>query len=320
MRLAFFGSDDFGLLSLQALNAAGHEVAAVFTQPDRPAGRGQHMQRTPIGRFAHNLGLPVYQPETLKEGAPVKILQHIAPELAVVVAYGHLIPPSMLAVPRHGFINLHASLLPKYRGAAPVPHAILNGETQTGVTIFRLNERLDEGDILAQEVEPILPRDTSATLLARLAVLGAKVLTQTIASLIAGSIVPRPQPATGASHAPRLRKEDGRIRWNTSCAQIDRMVRAFQPWPLAFTFFPTAHGEQRRVVVLSVEPEPAASIPDSTTCLPGTILIAHAKRGIVIQCNDGCLRLTRIKPEGRSAMSDVEYMRSAVLPLRSVLI
>ncbi len=320
MRLTFFGSGEFGLPALQALCAAGHEIVAVFTQPDRPAGRGRKAHRTPICRFARERGLAVYQPATLKDEMPPAILRCLAPEIAVVVAYGHLIPPALLAVPRLGFINLHASLLPKYRGAAPVPHAILNGETETGVTVFHLNERFDEGDILAQSLEPILPNDTSATLLKRLAALGAKVLIDTIAGLAAGRIFPRPQPTRGASRAPRLCKEDGHIHWHYSGAQIDRMVRAFQPWPLAFTFFPLANGERQRVAILAVEAAEMDASPGAAAVMPGSIRIAHAKQGIVVQCGDGCLRLRRIKPEGKGEMSDAEYMRGAVLTPQAVLI
>ncbi|MCX7935461.1 MAG: methionyl-tRNA formyltransferase [Planctomycetota bacterium] len=319
MRLIFLGSGEFGVPALEALVAAGHEILAVFTQPDRPAGRGHKPKRTPICGFASARGMAIHQPETLKAEAPLAILRRLVPDLAVVVAYGHLIPKPWLTIPRLGFINLHASLLPKYRGAAPVPHAILNGETETGVTVFRLNERFDEGDILAQAAEPILPDDTSASLLKRLAVLGAKVLTETVAGLAKGSVIPRPQSEAGASRAPRLRKEDGHIRWSATCVQIDRLVRAFQPWPLAFTFFPLAHGEKQRVAILAVEFTEAPIPAEEVAIMPGAIRVAHAKRGIVVQCGDGCLRLARLKPEGRGEMSDCEYMRSADLEPHGIL-
>ncbi len=309
MRLVFLGSDAFAVPTLEALLASDHTVARVFTQPDRPAGRGRQERVTPVKHCAQAHGLDLVQPATLKRGAATPLLEAVEPDLAVVVAYGHLIPPDMLAVPTHGCINAHASLLPKYRGAAPVPHAILAGETETGVTAFRLNERFDAGEMLGRRVVPIQPDDTSGALLDRLAPVAASLVLEVVAAIAEGRECPLPQTEAQATKAPKLKKEAGEIDWSASRAHIDRRVRSFQPWPLAYTFVPAPKG-RRRLTVLAV------SLPDAAaneSLLPGTVVRADPKQGLIVQCGDGALRLDAVRPEGRSTMTGPAFVRGANL-------
>ncbi len=314
MRLAFFGSAGFAVPTLSALAESSHELAQVYTQPDRKRGRGGQVRPTPVKERALALGLPVAQPATLKDGMAAAELRESAAELAVVVAYGQLIPGEMLGLPRRGFINLHASLLPRYRGAAPVPHAILNGERMTGVTVFQLNERFDTGGILAREEIEIRSDDTSGTLLERLAPLGAELVVKVIGEIQAGTATARPQDEAAATRAPKLTKESGRIDWAATADRIERLTRAFQPWPLAHTVFPLAQGPLP-VALLAVAPVAA----DETSAAPGTVLRADGKEGIVVGCGDGAVKLVRLHPQGKRAMSGAEYMRGARLEKGTIL-
>ncbi len=315
MRIAFFGSAPVAIPTLDALIESAHDVCVVFTQPDRRAGRGGHIHMTEVKQRALAHGIPLEQPVKLKTEDADKTLRGYDPDLAVVVAYGKLIPPVMLEVPAHGFINTHPSLLPRYRGAAPVPHAILNGDTETGVTVFRLNEEWDAGDILSRTTIPIDPDETAASLLAKVGPVGAREILGVVGQLEAGWVNPIPQPDEEATRAPKLKKEDGRIDWSLPPERIDRMIRAFQPWPTAFTFVP--HGKQRlRMSLLSV----SETKPQGAPGTPGTVLMADPKRGFVVQCGqERALELRQIKIEGKRAMSAKEYLRGVRLAPGTVL-
>lgn len=313
MRIAFFGSADVGEPTLCELAKQDHEIAVVFTQPDKPAGRGGHLRKTRIKERAELMDVPVEQPETLKDGTAGETLRRYDVDLAVVVAYGHLIPKTMLEIPRHGFINLHASLLPKYRGAAPVPHAILNGEKETGLTVFRLNERFDEGDILERAVIPITLSDTSATILEKMSPIGATLVCKVVGELEAGWANFVPQIEAEATRAPKMSKDDGLIRWEQSAVQIDLACRAYQPWPLAFTY--VGQGDKKlRMTVLQVEPADITALPNRAgNETPGTILAADPKTGLIVRCASGGVRLRRVRIEGKREMEDLEYLRGARL-------
>ncbi len=238
MRLVFCGTPQFAVPTLQALLKDGHNVELVLSQPDRPSGRGMEVQISPVKQFALERDLAIEQPEKIRNNAELQDrLQQIAPDAIVVVAYGRLIPPWMLALPRLGNLNLHASLLPKYRGAAPIQWAVANGETETGVTTMRMDEDLDTGDILLQNRVPILPHQTSVELSPMLAAEGAELMVRTIAGLAAGTLRGSPQDHTTATLAPILTREDGRIDWTRPSGQIYNRWRGFQPWPGAFTSF-----------------------------------------------------------------------------------
>ena len=229
VRVLFLGTPEFAVPTLKRLVAEGHEVAAVFTQPDRPQGRGQKLAMPPVKKAAQELGLPVYQPERVRRPEVVEQLRALAPEAMVVVGYGQIIPRTILDIPPRGIINVHASLLPKYRGAAPIQWAIARGETHTGMTTMKINEGLDTGDILLKRETEIEEEETAVELGERLAVAGADLLVQTLADL--PSITPEPQDDSQATYAPILKKEDGRIDWRLSPAEILNRIRGFMPWP-----------------------------------------------------------------------------------------
>lgn len=304
MRLVFFGSGEFGVPTLDALLAAGHDIPAVISQPDRPAGRGGKTRPTPIRALAESRGVPVLCPEKPNTPEFEAELRALAPELAVVVAYGHLIKKPLLAVPPRGFVNLHASLLPAYRGAAPVPWAILRGETVSGASVFQLDERFDTGAVVGMESLPILPDDTSGTYLARLAPVGAGLMARTVAAIAAGAAVPQPQDDSRSSAAPKFAKEDGRIDWTLPFAEIERKVRALQPWPQAFAVISTAKGEVR---VNVVRLEAVGETVDGRT--PGSILEADAKKGLIVATGDCPARLALLQPEGKRVMPDTDFLR-----------
>ena len=235
LRIVFFGTPEFAVPSLRALLAGRDPVIGVVCQPDKPAGRGQQLTVPPVKRAALRAGLAVFQPEKLRAPETLETLASWAPDLIVVAAYGKILPKHVLELPRLGCINVHASLLPKYRGAAPIQWAILRGEERTGITIMCMNERMDAGDILLQQEIDIGPQETYGELQARLAEVGARALMETIARLHAGTLMPQPQREDEMTLAPMIKKEDGRIDWTQPAVHIARMVRAFNPWPSAFT-------------------------------------------------------------------------------------
>ena len=238
MRLVFCGTPQFAVPTLEALLGAKHSVELVLAQPDRTSGRGLEVQISPVKQFALNRELPLMQPEKIRNNPELQQrLIQIAPDAIVVVAYGRLIPPWMLALPHYGNLNLHASLLPKYRGAAPIQWAVANGETETGLTTMHLDEGLDTGDVLLQQRVPIAPDQTAVELSPILAAVGAELMVRTLAGLEAGTVHSVPQDSSHATLAPILTREDGGIDWNRPAAQIYNRWRGFHPWPGAFTFF-----------------------------------------------------------------------------------
>jgi methionyl-tRNA formyltransferase len=251
------------------------------------------------------MGLSVACPEKPNTPEFAGQLRAIAPDLAVVVAYGHLIRPILLSIPEHGFVNLHASLLPAYRGAAPVPWAILRGETTSGASVFRLDEKFDTGAVIGSVELGIADNDTSGMYLAKLAPLGAELMARSVASIAAGTAVARVQDDAVASAAPKFVKGDGRIDWSRPFAEIERRVRAFQPWPLAFTVLRSAKGEVRVNVIELCRAEGGGLV------VPGGIVSAAAKSGLVVMTGDGPARVARLQPEGRRVMSDVDFLRGS---------
>lgn len=303
-RIVFFGSGEFGVPTLRGLAEAGYDIPAVVSQPPRPAGRGGKCRPTPIGVLAGELGMSIRCPATPNTPEFEAELRSLSPDLAVIVAYGHLIGKPLLGIPRLGFVNLHGSLLPAYRGAAPVPRAILAGERESGVSVFQLDERFDTGAVIARTGLPIADDDTSATYLAKLAPLGGRTMLAAVADIVAGKAVRQPQDESRASKAPKFAKEDGRVDWSRPYAEIERKVRALQPWPRAFAFFGTPKGEQR-LNILALRPAAA----DAPRRPPGTVLAADAASGLVVATGDGAARLVRVQPEGKKPMTDTDYLR-----------
>lgn len=298
MRLVFFGTPEFAVPSLEALVRAGHEVAAVITQPDRPAGRKQELAPPPVKQKALELGLEVRQPERIRDPQFIEWLRTLEPEAGVVVGYGKIIPPAIFQIPRHGIVNVHASLLPRYRGAAPIEWAIANGETRTGVTTIRIDEGLDTGDILLQRETAIGEEETAIELRARLSRMGAELLLETLAGLETGSIQPRPQDHAQATLAPMLRKEDGLIDWNRTAEEIARRVRAFVPWPGAYTWLRGKLLHLWRAQAIGAEP----AGPPGTLATAGERLLASCGQ-------DTVLEILELQLEGRRRMPAAEFLR-----------
>jgi methionyl-tRNA formyltransferase len=297
LSILFAGTPEFSVPVLKALLDSQHRVLAVYTQPDRPAGRGRQIAMSAVKRVALERGLPVEQPTSLKDGAALERLQAWSAELMVVVAYGLLLPTTVLQAPRLGCINVHASLLPRWRGAAPIQRALLAGDEVTGVTIMQMDAGLDTGPMLLKRSIPISARDTSATLHDRLAALGAQALIDTLEAL--QEITPEPQPRVGATHAPKIRKEEALINWSRPARELDRLVRAFNPWPVAETRW---NGQQLRIWE-------ALPRDVGTSAAAGTV-VSCAPEGIGVATGAGILTLQRVQLAGRTVMSAAEFLNA----------
>ncbi|MBN2507849.1 MAG: methionyl-tRNA formyltransferase [Verrucomicrobia bacterium] len=290
-RILFMGTAELACESLAALCAhPAFQVVAAVTQPDRPRGRNLLPQPPPVKVLAQREGLPVLQPERARAASFLHELQDYAPDLIVVAAYGQILPQTLLDLPRHGCLNVHASLLPQYRGAAPIQWALLNGESETGVTIMQMDAGLDTGPILAQRTTPIEPGDDAQTLHNRLAALGATLLLDTIPGYLAGQIRPRPQPAQNASYARKITREDGHMDWHKPAETLHRQVRALTPWPGSYTRLPGGP----KPVLLKIW---SATIEPHHRGAPGEVLHA-GKSGIVVACGENALRLLDVQREG----------------------
>lgn len=306
LRIVFMGTPDLAAISLTALlREAGFRIISVVTQPDRPKGRDLRLQPSPVKEIALKADIPVLQPEKARDENFITGLRTLQPDLIAVAAYGQILPQRLLDLPRFGCLNVHTSLLPKYRGAAPIQWAILNDEAETGVTIMKMDAGLDTGEVISQRVTPIHPTDNAQTLHNRLAQLGAELLIETIPDYVTGSIQPRPQAAEGASYAAKIKKEHGWINWDLPARTIWNHVRAFTPWPGAFTFLPTT--PQRRL--LKIWEADVVSQPGA----PGDILVVN-KGGIVIACGQEALRVTVLQLEGGRRLTASEFL--AGHPLR----
>lgn len=294
MRIVFFGSPESAIPSLQRILEEGHTVGLIITQPDRPSGRGKKLTASPVKKFALEHNIPVFQPQRIrKDPAALDRICEVDPDLNVVVAYGQIIPAQVIDFPEYRSINLHFSLLPKYRGASPVQWAILNGESTTGLTIFVLNEKMDEGDILTQKEIRILPQEKAFELEERLAREGADLLVNTIHQM--DRLTPLRQDHTQATYAPLIKKEDGLIDWRDMAISVGRKVRAFSAWPSAFTYF-----RGKRLKILEGRTDTTESI---SSVRPGEIF-AVEKEGISVGCGDGQVyTISRLQPENRKTMN-----------------
>ena len=294
MKILFMGTPDIAAESLEALIGAGHEICAVFTRRDKPVGRKQILTAPPVKQLAEQHGIPVYQPRTLRDGSSDEIIRELAPEIIVVVAYGCIIPPQLLHVAPFGCINLHVSLLPKYRGSAPIQWAVLNGDAQTGVSIMQLDEGLDTGDVLMVEPVPIDPEETSGQLFDRVSAIGAKTLVTALEKLKAGQLKPEPQQQELATMAPPLNKEMARFDFAQGVAHIHNWVRGMNPWPVAWF---EQGGKRIKVLECRVAKE-------NKSAAPGTVL---ALKPLTIAAADGAVALLTVTPEGGKPMAGTAW-------------
>lgn len=305
-RIVFMGSPDFALPTLGRLLDSAHEVVAVYTQPDRPAGRGRALQAPAAKKLALARGVPVLQPAKVSAPDNVEELSRLAPDLIVIAAYGQILRQPVLDTPRRGVLNVHASLLPRHRGAAPVSAAILAGDEETGVTIMRTELALDTGPVLAQRRLPISPQDTAGTLTDRLAQEGADLLMEVLPAWLEGSLVPTPQDASKATYAPTLAKEAGRVDWELTAEDVWRGVRAFTPWPGAFTYL---DGQALRLLdtwplPASEEGQPAGTV---VACPPGVDI--PGQPGFAVVTGRGLLAILRLQLAGRRALPAADFLR-----------
>lgn len=309
MRIVFMGTPDFAVPSLKALGSAGHEICGVFTQPDKPKNRGMKLQQSPVKECALAMGLPVYQPAKMRDGEALAILQELKPDLIAVAAYGKILPVDILELPRLGCVNVHSSLLPKYRGAAPINWAILNGEDETGVTIMYMAEGMDTGDILAQAKTPIDINENAAQLFDRLAVMGADLLAETVKELDVGTAKAVPQDEALSSHAPMLSREQSPMDWGKTARQLHDQVRGLYPWPAA-----TAVLDGIRCKILRT-----ALCAETTNKAPGTVLLAD-KKGLRVACGDGgVLDILELQPDGKKAMAAPAFLLGHPIPVGTML-
>lgn len=295
MRIVFMGTPDFAVPSLQALIDAGHEVVGVFTQPDKQKGRGHHLMPPPVKILALEHNISVFQPVTFRHNDSVEMVQLLVPELIVVVAYGKILPQSVLSIPPHGCINVHGSLLPKYRGAAPIQWCVLNGETTAGVTTMMMADGIDTGDMLLKSTVEVGPNETASELYARLATVGAALLTQTIDKL--DTIIPQPQDHSASSHAPMLSKEQSAIDFTKPAAIVHNQIRGLSEWPCAETMV----GGKRLKVYRSCVVEGYAGAPRT---------LLNRKR-LIVGCSDGAIELTEVQYEGSKRMGGGDFLRGA---------
>lgn len=309
MKIVFMGTPEFAVPSLKALVDAGHQVCGVFTQPDKPKNRGMKLQAPPVKLLALELGIPVYQPVKLRDGEALAILKELAPELIVVAAYGKLLPLDILSMPQFGCVNVHSSLLPKYRGAAPINWAILNGEDETGVTIMYMAEGMDTGDILAQRSTPIYIDENAAQLFDRLAVMGAELLTEVVGQIADGTAAATPQDNSLSSHAPMLSREQSPLDWRRTARQLHDQVRGLFPWPAA-----TAILDGIRCKILRT------ALPNNAVEKASGTVVQADKKGVVVACGDGkALEILELQPDGKKAMAASAFLMGHPIQVGTVL-
>ena len=307
--LIFMGTPEFALPGLAALMAAGAPILLVITQPDRPKGRGQKLSPPPVKELALAHGLPVFQPGRVKSPEVISRVEALAPACLVVVAYGQLLPERLLKVPVLGTVNLHASLLPKYRGAAPIPWALIEGETVTGVTTMLLDPGMDTGDMLLSREVPIGPEETGGSLHDRLAEVGASVLLETLARLADGSLRPRPQDHSQATYAPMIHPKDCRVNWQEEAARVSRCIRALDPWPGAFTLW-----QGKRLKLFGCR----ALSSEALGALPGTVL-ASGLDGLDVAAGGGAVHIRSLQLEGRRRLGAADFLKGYQLTVGTVL-
>ncbi|PKM81717.1 MAG: methionyl-tRNA formyltransferase [Firmicutes bacterium HGW-Firmicutes-14] len=313
MRIVYMGTPDFAVPPLKTLIDRGHEIGAVVTQPDRPRGRGQKITPPPVKVAALEAGFPVLQPETIKDREFMDVLRKLSPQLIVVAAFGRILPPEILKFPQYGCINIHASLLPKYRGAAPIHWAVMDGETETGVTIMQMDEGLDTGDIILAGRIPVEPEDTTGTVHDKLAELGAQLVVKAVEQISAGRVARVPQNEELAGYAPLLTKEVERIDWSRSSAEIFNQVRGLNPWPGAYTMLGDRVLKVWKAEACTTDRIPGP-VPELAGRKPGKVLGPVPEVGFAVATGNGCLAVEEVQMQGSRRMKASDFMRGYDLP------
>ena len=308
MRVAFMGTPEFAVPSLEALLRSEETVVGVVTQPDRPKGRGQTLALSPVKQVSQRVGLPILQPLKMKDPGFLETLRSWQADLIAVAAFGRILPPAILRMPPRGCINVHASLLPKYRGAGPIQWAIMNGESETGITTMQMDESMDTGDILLQKRVLIEPADTAGSLSTKLANVGADLLLETIHRLKESTLTPRPQDHSQATVAPLLKKEDGIINWHSTAAELANKVRGLSPWPGAYTYL-----KDSRWIIWQASAFSEGAGQPLLSAVPGSIVDAR-KDGILVATGDGILIITELQSANSRRMTAAQYLAGHSLP------
>lgn len=301
LRIVFAGTPDFSVPPLKALLQSEHEVVAVYTQPDRPAGRGRKLTPSPVKTVAEEADIAVYQPANFRDPADVAGLSRLQPDLLVVVAYGLLLPPAVLQIPRLACINIHASILPRWRGAAPIQRAIQAGDSESGVSIMQMDEGLDAGPVYLIKRIPLAADETGGSLHDRLSLLGAEALLEALPGIADGSLQPQPQDDSAATYAAKLEKREAQIDWSRPALEIERQVRAFNPWPVAYTRYENANLRIWQAHAL-----------EGMSAEPGTVMSA-TRDGVDVSTGNGLLRVTRLQMPGKRAMDAADFINSQAI-------
>lgn len=317
MRIVFMGTPDFSVPALKALVEAGHQVIAVVTQPDKPKGRGKEVQMTPVKIQAMEYGIPVYQPAKVREASFVEVLKGMEADVYVVIAFGQILPKAVLELPKYGCINIHASLLPKYRGAAPIQWCVIDGERETGITTMMMDVGLDTGDMLEKAVIPIEEKETGGSLHDKLSMAGGDLILSTLKKLEEGTLVRTPQTDEGTCYAKMLTKSLGDIDWNQGAVSIERLIRGLNPWPSAYTMW---NGKTIKIWAADViagreaaEFLSESGVPAETGTAPGTVVCSD-KRGLVVCTGGGLLSIRELQMEGKKRMDTPAFLRGYPIP------
>lgn len=323
MRIVFMGTPDFSVPALKALVEAGHQVIAVVTQPDKPKGRGKEVQMTPVKIQAMEYGIPVYQPAKVREASFVEVLKGLEADVYVVIAFGQILPKAVLELPKYGCINIHASLLPKYRGAAPIQWCVIDGERETGITTMMMDVGLDTGDMLEKAVIPIEEKETGGSLHDKLSMAGGDLILSTLKKLEEGTLVRTPQTDEGTCYAKMLTKSLGDIDWNQGAVSIERLIRGLNPWPSAYTVW---NGKTIKIWAADVIAGREAAdflsesgVPAETGTAPGTVVCSD-KRGLVVCTGGGLLSIRELQMEGKKRMDTPAFLRGYPIPAGDVFV
>ena len=323
MRIVFMGTPDFSVPALKALVEVGHQVIAVVTQPDKPKGRGKEVQMTPVKIQAMEYGIPVYQPAKVREASFVEVLKGLEADVYVVIAFGQILPKAVLELPKYGCINIHASLLPKYRGAAPIQWCVIDGEGETGITTMMMDVGLDTGDMLEKAVIPIEEKETGGSLHDKLSMAGGDLILSTLKKLEEGTLVRTPQTDEGTCYAKMLTKSLGDIDWNQGAVSIERLIRGLNPWPSAYTMW---NGKTIKIWAADVIAGREAAdflsesgVPAETGTAPGTVVCSD-KRGLVVCTGGGLLSIRELQMEGKKRMDTPAFLRGYPIPAGDVFV